>query len=320
MHTVIENHDSAFSDLWAELYANDPQQNPFYDTWLKNSAAVPVQFAPQSRDPYEDRSFVVVHGDAPVFGCSLTVHTDPAGRRCLGYFGVEASTHVNPQTMAATNSFQPEAIHMLQWHMDSLINEFQPNQVDYLDPVSCGIMSPVTQVLLERGATPKVQQVQAINLDQSEHLLRRQLSPRHRALTSWAPRNLELEVVVAADQGVVSGVNSSSGWALCEELLKSNRAFYVRGYQGDQAVAESFFVHNSRTCQLVFAQQHEGLIDRPALYGLVWHGMLHARRLGCSHFDLVNNSATALDFNEVELLAQGFGGAATTRLKVSLAR
>ncbi|MEQ8954171.1 MAG: hypothetical protein RL120_08560, partial [Gammaproteobacteria bacterium] len=217
-------------------------------------------------------------------------------------------------------SFQPEAIHLLQWHMDSLINEFQPDQVNYLDPVSCGIMSPVTQVLLEKGATPKVQQVQAIALDCSEHLLRRSLSPRHRALTGWATRNLEMEVVLATQQGVTTEITSGSGWGLCEELLKRNRAFYVRGNHNGQPLAESFFVHNSRTCQLVYSHQSEQLAGRPALYGLVWHGMLHARRLGCSHFDLVENFAASPNFNEVALVANGFGGKATTRLKVTLAR
>ncbi|MEQ8954993.1 MAG: hypothetical protein RL120_12755, partial [Gammaproteobacteria bacterium] len=91
MHTVIETSDSSFSDLWAELYAKDPQQNPFYDTALQYDTAASLQFAPRQQAHYEDRSFVVVHGDSPVFGCSLTVHTDLKGRRCLGYFGVDAS-------------------------------------------------------------------------------------------------------------------------------------------------------------------------------------------------------------------------------------
>tara|TARA_B110000483_G_scaffold118943_1_gene143742 strand:- start:628 stop:795 length:168 start_codon:yes stop_codon:yes gene_type:complete len=37
-----------------------------------------------------------------------------------------------------------------------LIEEIQPHAIDSLDPVSCGVMSPFSQVLLEKRATPIV--------------------------------------------------------------------------------------------------------------------------------------------------------------------
>ena len=38
-----------------------------------------------------------------------------------------------------------------------LIEEIQPDAIDYLEPVSCGFMSPVTQVLLEKRVIPILQ-------------------------------------------------------------------------------------------------------------------------------------------------------------------
>jgi hypothetical protein len=97
--------------------------------------------------------------EEPIFGCSLTMHLDEQGRKCIGYFGREASSLMNQATMQTTsNSFRPEAIRLLQEHINQLIEEIQPHAIDYLDPVSCGVMSPITQVLLEKGAIPIVQQ------------------------------------------------------------------------------------------------------------------------------------------------------------------
>lgn len=120
---MIEVTDSNFKHYWSELFDNDPLQNPLYSP-NRYEQVNPAQ----AESSFIDRSFVVIAENKPVFACSLTVHTDNSGRKCLGYFGLEASTHVNRQTMQAlSNNFKPEAVELLQHHINRLIDEIQPN-------------------------------------------------------------------------------------------------------------------------------------------------------------------------------------------------
>ena len=105
MHSVIESNDSRFQQHWHTLYSNDPWQNPLY--FSEVDAPLPSMKEEQGKN-YRDRSFLVVAGDQPVFGCSLTLHVDDQGSKRLGYFGMEASTHVNRASiLPPTNNFQP---------------------------------------------------------------------------------------------------------------------------------------------------------------------------------------------------------------------
>ena len=147
MHAVIKTSDSSFFQYWNRLCANDPVQNPIYMQQRCES-----KMSSNSITEFTDRSFLVMLAEEPIFGCSLTLHLDEQGRKCIGYFGREASSHMNQATMQTTsNSFRPEAIRLLREHINQLIEEIQPHAIDYLDPVSCGVMSPITQVLLEKG-------------------------------------------------------------------------------------------------------------------------------------------------------------------------
>ena len=105
MHAVIENSDSGFFGYWDKLYANDPVQNPIYMQQRADSLKIE-----DSAAQFTDRSFLVMAAEEPVFGCSLTLHLDEQGRKCIGYFGREASSHINQSSIQApTNNFRPEA-------------------------------------------------------------------------------------------------------------------------------------------------------------------------------------------------------------------
>ena len=66
-----------------------------------------------------------------------------------------------------------------------LIEEIQHHAIDYLDPVSCGVMSPVTEVLLEKRAIPIVQQAQIIDLLISKRDLLRSMAKSCRGMVAW---------------------------------------------------------------------------------------------------------------------------------------
>ena len=323
MHAVIETSDSGFFQYWDKLCANDPVQNPIYMQQRSESHTTN-----DSITEFTDRSFLVMVAEEPIFGCSLTMHLDEQGRKCIGYFGREASSHVNQATMQApSNSFRPEAIRLLQEHINQLIEEIQPHAIDYLDPVSCGVMSPITQVLLEKGAIPIVQQAQIIDLSISKRDLQRSMTKSCRGMVAWGRRNLELEIV-SGDRFDVSLVDQA-GEILAgdrvtyEALIKKGNGFLVQGRYKGKLVSNGLFVHNNKTCHLISAQRISNLIDRPVLHALIWEAMLQSKGMHCSQFDFGSSSITCsseLSSSGTDFSATCFGGESHARLRVTLDR
>jgi len=323
MHAVIEASDSSFFQHWDTLCANDPVQNPIYTQQRFES-----QLASDSISEFTDRSFLVMAAEEPVFGCSLTMHLDEQGRKCMGYFGREASSHVNQATMQApTNNFRPEAIRLLQEHINHLIEEFQPHTIDYLDPVSCGVMSPVTQVLLEKGAIPVVQQAQIIDLSISKRDLQRSMTKSCRGLVEWGRRNLDVEIVNGehldvslAEHAAAICVGDRSAYAA---LIKKGNGFLLQGRYKGELVSSGLFVHNRQTCHLISAEKISNSIDRPVLHVLVWEAMLQSKNMHCRQFDFGSTaiaSSRELSSSQADFSTTCFGGESHARLRVTLDR
>lgn len=323
MHAVIETSDSSFFQHWDKLCANDPVQNPIYMQQRSES-----QIANDNITEFTDRSFLVMVAEEPVFGCSLTMHLDEQGRKCIGYFGHEASSHVNQASMQApSNNFRPEAVRLLQEHINQLIEEIQPHAIDYLDPVSCGLMSPVTQVLLEKGAIPIVQQAQIIDLSISKRDLQRSMTKSCRGMVAWGRRNLEMEIVSGdrfdGSRGDQAGEIYAGDRTIYEALIKKGNGFLVQACYKGELVSSGLFVHNNKTCHLVSVEKVSSSIDRPVLHALIWEAMLQSRSMHCSQFDFGSSaiaSSSELFSAEAGFSAACFGGESHARLRVTLNR
>jgi len=323
MHAVIETSDSSFFQYWDKLCANIPAQNPIY-----MQQPPEPQLASHPITQFTDRSFLVMAAEEPIFGCSLTMHLDEQGRKCMGYFGREASSHVNQATMQAPiNNFRPEAIRLLQEHINHLIEEIQPHTIDYLDPVSCGVMSPVTEVLLGKGAIPIVQQAQIIDLSISKRELYRSMTKSCRGMIEWGRRNLELEIISGEafdvsldDHAKAIFVGDRLNY---EALIKKGNGFALQARYNSKLVSSGLFVHNNKTCHLVSAERVSNSIDRPVLHALIWEAIQQSKDMGCSQFDFGSSaiaSSSNLSSPEAEFLATSFGGEAHARLRVTLDR
>lgn len=328
MHAVIETTDSSFLHYWDKLCAGDPVQNPVYMQQRSN-----FHCQTQQESPFTDRSFLIMSAEEPVIGCNLTLHLDDQGRKCIGYFGRAASSHVNQASLQTpTNNFQPEAIRLLQEHISQLIEEIQPHSINYLDPVSCGVMSPITQVLLENGAVPIVQQAQVVDLSLSERELFRNLTKSCRGMVEWGRRNLEIEVI-SGDKfdGPLGGYATAIGKRSApiendetyEALIKKGNGFLVQGQCKGQLVSSSLFVHNNKTCHFVFADEIKNPRNRPVLHALIWRAMLQSKNADCNLFDFgstsINHTNESVSTNRV-FSASSFGGDSHPRLRVTLNR
>ncbi len=317
MLSVIESNDANFQQHWHKLLDNDPFQNPLYKSHVARKRNRRVV-----KEIYSDRSFVVVAKDNPVFGCSLTVHTDEHGKKRLGYFGLDAYTHVNSQSLSRpSNNFSPEAIRLLQQHIYQLLVEEQPATVDYLDPVSCGVMSPMTEVLLEQGARPTVHKVQIVDLTKTSESLLGAVSPAYREILNWGQENLQIDVVysdralldIASDHFNRNAPPGAESYlANCIELLKQGQGYLVQASIDESLVGSALCVHSQRTCQFVFGEALDSKCEQPVLPVLVWRAIQEAKAIECSQFDFGILPAKG------EITPQQFGGVTHTRLKVSL--
>ena len=324
MHTVIETNDSSFQQHWKTLLNNDPVQDPLYKSFAQVDGG-----AITNRLGYRDRSFLVVDENQPIFGCSLTLHVDSKGRKRLGYFGLDACTHVNRDSLKNTaNNFSPDSIRLLQQHIDYLLEQEQPQTIDYYDPVSCGIMSPVTQVLLQKGAQPTVQQVQLIDLTLPANELLGRMSSDCRSNIRWGSSRLEIDVVRAGraqHREATPTLDHSTQSARLKnymELLNRGQGFQVQVRSNKTMIASALFVHSNRTCQYVYAdvmhKRSACLTMEPLLQQIIWRGMLEAKSEGCEHLDFAHQHADSLANRLPAIAPASFGSVVHTRLKVSL--
>ncbi len=333
MHTVIDASDARFQQHWHKLLNNDPLRNPLYESiWGRSAGFEQGSENTAEVSHYTDRSFLVISEDEPVFGCSLTLHVDEHGRKRLGYFGLDACTHINRTSLQnPSNNFCPEATRLLQQHIDQLLDEEQPEAIDYFDPVSCGIMSPVTQVLLEKGAIPTVQQIQLIDLEQPLSLLKSQIHESYREAIDWGNENLCIKIIRGGT--TEDGFGNSESYSAtsqeqertlesCIHLLNQGQGFLVQAEYEGALVASALFVYSERTCQCVFADVLSDAVKelegKPILHSLLWRAVMQAKGLGCAQFDFGNHNQAAMAPDSNQLSPGMFGGLAHTRLKVSL--
>ena len=319
MHAVIESTDNQFHLYWNKLVESDPGQNPLY------APALGATGWNESRcENYQDHSFMVVADQEPVFGCSLTSTTDTNGLRRLGFYGREASTLMNRKQMGTpSNNFEPEAIRLLMDHFDRLMCEISPDVLDYLDPVSCGLMSPLTQILLEKGALPQVHNSQLIRLALSERALLNRVDEQFRHKINWGSEHIAMTVVAgdAIEDSIAplsqlcakycSGSDASVELQRsCEVLVRNQQGFLIQTALESQDRA--LFVHNRHTCHLVVADVPGHTDALPVLQTLIWQAIRFSKQLDCEYFDL---GGRILQSVPVDL--KKFGGTAHARIRVS---
>jgi len=319
VHAVIESTDQQFQQFWNKLVESDPTQNPLYAPAHGSQS----DFA-QGQENFKNHSFMVVREQEPVFGCSLTSTMDANGQRRLGFYGREATTLVNRnQLESPSNDFQPEAVRLLMEHFDRLMHDISPDVLDYLDPVSFGLMSPLTQILLEKGALPQLRNSQLIRLCLSESALLGRIDEQYRDQIAWGNKHLAFETI--SGEGINDYTESleqlanrycaTEGCAdeflrSCMELIGKRQGFLVQSSLESQDSA--LFVHNGHTSHLVIADVPGQTDSMPVLQTVIWQAMQFSKQMACAYIDLGGRIE-----QEVAVDLQKFGGAARTRIKVS---
>jgi len=333
MHTLIESDSGDFDRYWTRLITCEPVKNPLY--------AQPQLSASWSCRNFENHSFVVVSDDEAVIGCGLTLNVDELGRRCLGYFGMEASSLINPQSLSRSGGhIDAEAVSLFQSHFRQLLEVLCPDKLEFFDPVACGLMSPLTHILIEHGGVPKVYMSQCIELAYHETQLWQSLSRSCREWIEQGQGRLQFEFISGRDldeqpvqtpalqsmqerrrQGALSEL-SQAQWQTGRSLVRSGNGFLVQAHEPGQQTLSALFVHYGNSCHYVIDDSVLVPGRESQLASMIWQAMLRSRQLGCSDFELDGRltycAAQNRDQDCTGFRPEEFGGRAQTRMHVSV--
>ena len=240
---------------------------------------------------------------------------------------------INPRYRPQQTIFDQKLFGLLRAHIGQLIEEIQPHSIEYLDPVYCRVMFPMTQVLLNHGGRPVPQRSQLIDIPIAERELHRNMSKSCRGMVEWGRRHLDLEIVhgdcfdVLTNEHFVSSnlekVFTENNKFIYDSLGKRGNGFLVQGRYRNELVARSLFVHNNKTSHQVFAENKSGSLDRPVLHALIWEAILDSKRASCSQFDFGSIAIWASSKNSLkpdDFYTSSFDGERHVQLRITLKR
>ena len=326
MHSIINVSDNNFGKYWQQLLGGNSTQR--VESRARDSGA---RFMLEQRPRFEDFSFMVVENEQPVFGCSITTHREK-GKVHLGYYGEEASFHINRNCLRApSNNFDPDALRLLENHVTRLIDKLRPDSIQYIDPLTCGMMSPVTQVFLSLGAVPEFRKIQLLSLGKSELELSRAISKRYRSYIHWGRDQLDLASETL--EGVIPRKDRQTQFSTRKHLCEGPdvSGLFTTGSMAGKTVAS---VSCGNTSPLIDSVVRKAGLsgkammfeeysvqpffrDQPVIHALLWHAIQQSRKLGFEYF-LMSHNPVILKGQPFELNVSEFGGECQDYLVVSL--
>lgn len=186
-------------------------------------------------------------------------------------------------------------------------------------------MSPVTQVLLEKGGRPTVQQMQVIDLKQGELALYQQICKPYREALRWGKKNLTLDIVSgesAAPEQFAGQHASVLGRSVALrnyiELVRWGQGFLVQCKYENEIVASALFVNSNKTCRFVIGDLRDCGLPEPVVHTLFWQSIVVGKYRSCDQFVLGFIATDLMSQVADDLTPAQFGGTPYTRLRLSL--
>ncbi len=340
MLRVIAAQDREFASHWQSLVIADRYRNPLLTT-LSLQPLQPLQQSPDVRmrraaaqldtavpltgnvPQYEDHSFIVVSQGQPMLGCAITTHANARGECCVGYRGRAASIVLNRQALQqSTNNLNADTVDFTQAHVRRLLHQIMPERLEFIDPVHYGLLSPVTQTLLEQGGQPVLSQTQVINLQQAQSSLLADIDAGYRqAIEVGNGQAAEdtIQVLSAPEQendllaclgqwqsALLTSLPTGPArittlWPVLVELLLTGQGFLLTsrsvaaqcdGADGNRSVVPAseqpaaICLQNGVRCYWIAANAAALAAESTLMPRLIWQAMRHAQAIGCQEFAL----------------------------------
>lgn len=344
MH-IVRAGETAFEELWRQLWQKDYFQHPFYLKW---NIEWTKEVAEVKGSKFEDLSFVAAEDNRAVLGALMSVQKNPEGTCELGYFGrpvfyLESEDAEFSQLKQARKIFKEESGKILEGN--------RVTTVFYQDSLRGNNLSYFGGYLMDMGAEVRPTFIQIIDLSLSEEQLHQQIRKSYGSLINWGLRNLEITVFDADTVNKViveefkqlhaeaagRQTRSARSWQIQYEMVRNREAFIVLGRQDKRLVTAAFFVFSEKLCNYSSSASRRDMFDKPLAHSILWKAILQARNMGCRYFETGEqwypNHIELLETVDEKVLQEdkekklgickfkrGFGGTTTVRLNLRLCR
>ena len=323
---IVRVTDPAFWKMYDMLAQKQAWLSPIH-------GKVPLEYyrrlALDKRKKAEDRSYIVLREGTPL-AAFIGATVEHEGTDLLAYEVPCISIEDREQLgSSAAKDFLRE-FDAIAKHVGGIIH--------YRDFLPTGEISILSRHLLSLGASSNTFFHRVIDLRSDEAALKRNIRKSYGSLINWGIRELTPQVVTHEDlrweqmdafrklhiREAGRETRSENSWRRQYEWIKSGAAFIVLGHWQGELVSAGMFEYNRSNCVYGVSASRRDLFDKPLFHSLMWVALLHAKRLGCTWFEVghqvfpkfpANCPPSAKEMGISEFKA-GFGG--RTRLMLDL--
>lgn len=169
-----------------------------------------------------------------------------------------------------------------------------------------------------------------IDLNNSERELKSNIRKSYKSLISWGIRELTPKIFdvsnisweIMNDFRLLhikeSGKETMSelSWKKRFEAVKRNEAFIILGYYRTKLVTAGYFPTSTTHCYYGSSASRRDLFDKPLFHAILWMAILHAKKIGCSWFEVgdqiylsyVKENSLSMKEINISKFKAGFGG------------
>lgn len=328
---LISCNNPKFDELWLELVNSVRSLNSFYQP-------VNLLFYAElfSSVKTSEISFLVLCNGLPYCGIKAYLHTQSDNSRQVSCFGLPllyleriTEDHIS---LEASRRF-------VKSHFRTILEEFTDNfHVYYKDELVNNSLSPISRLLLEKGANTSPDFSQYIDLRQPEAFLHSQLTKSYKWSVNWAKKNLHIQILdsnnINSDyieqfrllhhQEAGRQTRSLKSWLIQHRMVLRNEAFCVFAFMDNSLVSAALFPCSSTHCFYGVSASVRRLFDKPLGHGVVWHAIMYSKEKGIHHFELGNQVFSALAGNVtdkdlgISYFKRSFGGNTRVALNMHL--
>jgi hypothetical protein len=327
---VIKADSDEFSFFWCQLYGNCVLPNPLYQ-----STNLEYYKITSKLKFVEDKSFVVVEQKSALLGLRMMLSKVKDG--------YSLSVHDLPiyfiERKDANYSWLHGSRKLMRAEFDDILNVGKVKTVHYNDRVICGEQSYLTNYLITKGAVFETDFVRVIDLAKEVEDLRREINKSFKSQISWGRNNLD--IIVKSKNSIKEGdveafrslhikaagreTRSVDSWDKQYSMVMEDEGFLVMGYWDGSLVSAALFSCNKTYCYYGVSASNRELFKWPISHGILWEGVLEAKRRGCSYFEAgevlyENHNGRKVSNKELGITTfkKGFGGKTYLSLNVRL--
>ena len=292
MH-LVRISDPGFAPLWTGLLSEGDHLDALYGT-------VTLGYYREycGSSDAEDLSFLVVERAEPLCGVRAFRRVLDAGAIEISSFGLPLLYVERPRAEA---TMLARAQRVLRNEIEGLLQALPAQAiVRYKDRLPGGNLSLLGRLLLNMGAeaTPSFSQI--VDLSLSEETLHKGMTKAYKWAVNWGKRNLVLSVLDRTSitmehveqfrmlHFVAAGreTRTRESWVLQYDMVRSGEAFCVVASMEGTLVSAALFPHSISHCFYGVSASRRDLFDKPLSHGVIWVGLLHAKKLGLRYFEM----------------------------------